>query len=169
MSVSETYHMPDQQRYRQFLFSLDWLAYGTPYIAVLGCDSAPLGQQMRSELRGRIPSVQCFARWQCSDDFAKAFTAAPGSALLLDFRGKETQLTDAQIAEQLLFYRDKAIGQRLHLICLTTVPQFDAIHREAFDFVAAASFVHAFSTNGQLRAQQPLSTYPHLTTAKQRP
>jgi len=158
--------MPDQQRYREFLLSLDWLAYGTPYIAVLGCDSAVLGQQMQSALRGRVPSVKCFAHWQCSDDFAKAFTVASGSTLLLDFRGEETQLTDKQIAEQLLFYRDKAIGHRLHLICLTSVPQFDAIHREAFDFVAAASFVHAFNTNGQPRTQQPLSTYPHLTTAK---
>ena len=161
MNASKVYHRPDQQRYRQFLFSLDWLAYGTPYLAVLGCGSAMLGQQIQAELQRRVPTVQCFERWECSDDFAKAFTAAPGSTLLLDFRGQEKQLTDTQIAEQLLFYRDKAIGYRLHLVCLTTVPQFDAIHQEAFDFVAAASFVHAFG-----ESKQALPAHQHLTTAK---
>ncbi len=151
----------DRTQYRQFLFSLDWLGYNMPYLAVLGCGQAATGQKIKAEVRKRFPGLLCFEQWQDSDDFARAFSVAPGSTVLLDFQKQDKKVTDAQVAGQLLFYRDKAVGQRLQLICLASVRQLDAIHREAFDFMAAASFVHAFG-----ESRQVIPAHQYLTTAK---
>jgi len=137
-SLQATAHLPVKQviAYRRFAKTLDLLDKDMPYLGLLVCDTKVLAEKVRTDIETIFAPFLYRNDVRTADDIGLLLHETKQEKLLLDFTGiedKESQF----LAEQLLFYRDQFILNKIHLIVLCNPPLADNLYTKAYDFIAA--------------------------------